>query len=67
MKCNRLQRNQGCNKVVSSHLYGRAQTTQDPRQRHQPWSYRDTDVQWRGRAVHDESYIHRADGADGKS
>ena len=43
VKC--LQRNQGCNKVVRSHLDGRSETPQDPRQRHQPWSDRHTHLQ----------------------
>ena len=46
VKC--LQCNQGSHTIVCSHLDCRAQTPQDPSQRHQSWSDRHTDLQWPG-------------------
>ena len=45
---NCLQCNQGSHTIVCSHLDCRAQTPQDPSQRHQSWSDRHTDLQWPG-------------------
>ena len=42
---NCLQCNQGCNKVVCSHMDSRSETPQDPRQRHQPWPDRHTHLE----------------------
>ena len=42
---NCLQCNQGRNTVICSHMDGRSETPQDPRQRHQPWPDRHTHLQ----------------------
>ena len=69
VKC--LQRNEGRDTVIRAHMDSRSETTQDPRQRHQPWSDRHTGPKWldtesaKERAIKEEPREHRAYGSNG--
>ena len=66
-----LQRDEGRDTVIRAHMDSRSETTQDPRQRHQPWSDRHTGPKWldtesaKERAIKEEPREHRAYGSNG--